>query len=116
VAQVTISRVVIIAEVDASHCRHTITGSVSVRVPAVGRLVEKYVMENTVAAMNLLDTVVRRQGTKHHCLPCFLLLFWHWLAAMRLLRHLQRRRRNVWVLVKQNPQQMCLAHPPGITR
>ena len=62
----TISRVVIISAVDASHCRHTITGSVSVRVPAVGRLVEKYVMENTVAAMNLLDTVVRRRGGTRH--------------------------------------------------
>lgn len=29
-------------------------------VAAVGRMVEKYVMENTVAAMNLLDTVVDR--------------------------------------------------------
>jgi hypothetical protein len=58
--QVHISRVVVISEVDAQHCRHTITGGVHVSIPAVGRLVEKYVMENTVAAMNLLDTVVDR--------------------------------------------------------
>lgn len=34
-AQVHISRVVIISEVDKGHCRHTITGDVRVRVPGV---------------------------------------------------------------------------------
>lgn len=59
-AQVHISRAVIISEEGPVQCRHTITGSVVVKVPAVGRLVEKYVMENTVAAMRMLDTVVDR--------------------------------------------------------
>lgn len=59
-AQVHIERVVVISEVTPSTCRHTITGDVSVRVPGVGRMVEKYVMTNTVAAMNMLHTVVDR--------------------------------------------------------
>ncbi len=58
--QVSIERVVVISEVTADTCRHTITGDVTVRVPGVGRMVERYVMANTVAAMNMLHTVVDR--------------------------------------------------------
>lgn len=60
VVQVSIHRVVIISEEGPDTCRHTITGDVTVRVPAIGRMVEKYVMTNTVAAMSMLGTVVDR--------------------------------------------------------
>ena len=58
--QVQINRVVVISEVDETHCRHTITGEVKVRVVGVGKLVEKYVMQNTISALELLDSVVTR--------------------------------------------------------
>ena len=45
---------------DETHCRHTITGEVKVRVVGVGKLVEKYVMQNTISALELLDSVVAR--------------------------------------------------------
>ena len=51
---------VIITEVDEDHCRHTITGEVKVRIVGIGKLVEKYVMENTISALGLLDSVVAR--------------------------------------------------------
>ena len=60
VLQVQIRRVVIITEVDEGHCRHTITGEVKVRIVGIGKLVEKYVMENTISALGLLDSVVAR--------------------------------------------------------
>lgn len=58
--QVQIKRVVVISAVDETHCRHTITGEVKVRVVGVGKLVEKYVMQNTISALELLDSVVAR--------------------------------------------------------
>lgn len=58
--QVQIKRVVVISAVDETHCRHTITGEVKVRVVGVGKLVEKYVMQNTISALELLDSVVTR--------------------------------------------------------
>ena len=58
--QVQIKRVVVIDAVDETHCRHTITGEVKVRVVGVGKLVEKYVMQNTISALELLDSVVAR--------------------------------------------------------
>ena len=58
--QVQIKRVVVIDAVDKGHCRHTITGEVKVRVVGVGKLVEKYVMQNTISALELLDSVVTR--------------------------------------------------------
>ncbi|KAK9904324.1 hypothetical protein WJX75_009140 [Coccomyxa subellipsoidea] len=67
--RVHIERVVVISEVTPSTCRHTITGDVSVRVPGVGRMVEKYVMTNTVAAMNMLHTVVDRFQKVQEQLP-----------------------------------------------
>ncbi|CAL5220242.1 g2221 [Coccomyxa viridis] len=58
--RVQIKRVVVISAVDETHCRHTITGEVNVRVVGVGKLVEKYVMQNTISALELLDSVVAR--------------------------------------------------------
>lgn len=57
-----IRRVVVITEEDENHCRHTITGEVMVRVPGVGKMVEKYVMKNTISALEMLDTVVARSA------------------------------------------------------
>ena len=54
-----------ITEVDEDHCRHTITGEVKVRIVGVGKLVEKYVMENTISALSLLDSVVARWCSAH---------------------------------------------------
>ena len=74
--QVQIKRVVVISAVDEAHCRHTITGEVKVRVVGVGKLVEKYVMQNTISALELLDSVVARCAEypgKHawHCKACW---------------------------------------------
>lgn len=65
--QVSIERVVVISEVTADTCRHTITGDVTVRMPGIGRMVERYVMTNTVAAMNMLHVVVDRSVLIHRC-------------------------------------------------
>ncbi len=53
---------VVITEEGENHCRHTITGEVTVRVPGVGKMVEKYVMKNTISALEMLDTVVARSA------------------------------------------------------
>ena len=60
----------VISAVDEAHCRHTITGEVKVRVVGVGKLVEKYVMQNTISALELLDSVVARcETSRQACTP-----------------------------------------------
>ncbi len=53
-------RTVIIEEVDANHCRHTIEGNITVKIPMLGRVAEKSIVDSTIKTMRALPAIVDR--------------------------------------------------------
>ena len=42
---------IVIEEIDATHCRHSVTGEVKVKIFGIGKLAENSVVDSTVSAL-----------------------------------------------------------------